>query len=62
MDGEMVLSMAERDGLNPKAYGLMLMETIERREREVGGVEKGRKKISEDFALARIAATGSWRG
>lgn len=49
MDGETVLSAAERVGVGPKTYRLMLMETIERREWEVERVEKDRKRISEEL-------------
>ncbi|MCX8175480.1 MAG: hypothetical protein N3E51_04720 [Candidatus Micrarchaeota archaeon] len=49
MDGETVLSVAERIGVEPKTYRLMLMETIERREWEVERVEKDRKRIADEL-------------
>jgi len=49
MDGKTETSTAERLGLEPKTYRFMLMETIERREWEVGRVEKDRKRLSEEL-------------
>ncbi|MFA4982581.1 MAG: hypothetical protein WC588_00015 [Candidatus Micrarchaeia archaeon] len=48
-NGKLVICAAERLGLEPKTYRFMLMETIERREWEVGRVEKDRKRISEEL-------------
>jgi len=49
MRGETVISTAERVGVEPKTYRLMLMETIERREWEVGRVEQDREKIASEL-------------
>ena len=49
MKEETAASVAERLGLEPKTYRFMLMETIERREWEVGRVEKDRERILDEL-------------
>ena len=49
MDGETVVSVAERLGLEPKTYRLMLMETIERREGEMQHLGKRRSEVQDEL-------------